>query len=60
MADKILKILIDHKLHDGEGNLEKGPTLIFPKKGVAAHQDGQKILGKKISNYFFIIHYMMR
>ena len=29
---KILKIFIDHDLHDGEGNLEKGPTLIFAEK----------------------------
>ena len=38
MADKILKIFIDHKLHDGERNFEKRTNLnFFPKKGMACH-----------------------
>ena len=52
MADEILKIFIDHKLHDGEGNLKKGPTLIFFLKRAwpATPIWADKIFWKKFSS----------
>ena len=55
MADKILKISIDHKLHDGEENLKKGPTLIFSHKKGVAHYGGQK----KSTFFYLFFHYIL-
>ena len=61
LAEKILKIFIDHKLQNGEGILEKFQNLIFPKKmGVARHApQGDPKLLKKFSKFLLIISYKM-